>query len=83
MYNETFLRVGELIAKLQQYDPSLPVMVTRDGKGHQYPITKEEISIQSGIPYIPDCVFNAFYEYDDDDNLLPHCPTHYLNLGYF
>jgi len=83
MYNETFLRVGELIVQLQQFARSLPVMVTRDGKDHQYAISKEGIEIREGLPYIGDCEFNAFYEYDDDDNLLPHCPTHYLNIGNF
>lgn len=83
MNNETLLRVSELIAQLQQFDPSLPVMVTRDGRHHRYAILKEGIEVREGLPCIGDYEFNWFYEYDEDDNLLPHCPTHYLNIGNF
>lgn len=30
------MTVGDLLAQLQQYDPTLPVVLSRDGEGNEY-----------------------------------------------
>lgn len=45
------LTVGEIKKILEKYDDAIPCVLTREGKGHQQPITLE--SIYEIKPYFP------------------------------
>jgi hypothetical protein len=67
------LKVGELIEILKQHDPELPVVITHDGKDHQYSIKDKEIKI----------VNNAYFGNDNIADEQIGGRESYLNLGYY
>lgn len=68
-----YLKVKDLIKILQKYDENLPVVVTDDGKDHQYGITKEGIQI----------IDSAYFGNDPDAEDTFGDVSEYLNLGNF
>lgn len=77
-----YLRVKDLIEKLQEFDGDLPVIFTKDGPGHHYGIKDEDIGITDYVYFGNDPeAEEAFVPYDEekDDKI----PQYFLNLGYF
>lgn len=66
------LTVGDLITILQQYDAKIPLVFTRDGKGHQYGLYEEDISI----------IKSAYFGTDMRSDGLIGNKKEFLNLGY-
>jgi len=65
------LRVKDLIEELQNLDPNLPIVITHDGKDHQYGITHNMIKEISN-PYFGNDS-NADISFQDD--------IKFLNIG--
>ena len=66
------LTVGDLITILHQYDASLPLVFTRDGKGHQYGLYEDDISI----------ITSAYFGNDTRSDEQIGDVKEFLNLGY-
>jgi hypothetical protein len=77
-----YLRVKELIEELQKYDKEAVVIVTDEGKDHQYGIIDEQISMTDNAYFGNDMDCESFFKikYDDDGD---KCSEKFLNLGYF
>ena len=67
-----YLRVKDLIEELQLFDVELPVIITHEGKDHQYGITQEGI-------YIVDSAYFG-NDPDADEAYGINCEA-YLNIG--
>ena len=67
-----YLRVKDLIQELQKYDGNLPVIVTHEGKDHNYGVKLSEIKITTH-PYfgndwdaLKGFGMKSFEDYDED-----------------
>lgn len=54
MKDNKYLTVAELIEILKQYDDDKCVIVTKDGKGHDFALSKENIELESSA-YFGNC----------------------------
>lgn len=76
-----YLRVKELIEILQSCDPELPVIITDDGKGHQYGITDKGIKVIKNAYFgNNDGAAKAFEKGKSEEEQIK---MKYLNLGNF
>jgi len=63
-----YLRVGELIQKLKEFDKNLPVVVTKDSKGHQFGVDSNDVKIIEGAYFGNDMDAACEFDINEDGN---------------
>lgn len=66
------LTIKELIEELETYNPSLKVMFTHEGKGHDFPIVKENIAVVESFY----CPFGGIENNPDEDEMMLRIGIH-------